>query len=151
MKNKNSLLIFIFTTFLTVQLLSGQTNCCEAKNSSCGGVIKSKSDLFQLANEMEWEELGDGLSRQIMGYDKQIMSVKVGFEKGAIGEVHSHFHVQVSYIISGKFEITVGDKTTILTAGDGFYVAPNVLHGAVCLEEGYLLDIFTPCRADFLK
>ena len=28
---------------------------------------------------------------------------------------------------------------------------PNVVHGAVCLEEGILLDFFSPMREDFLK
>lgn len=33
---------------------------------------------------------------------------------------------------------------------NGYYVAPDLLHGAVALEEGVILDIFTPQRTDFL-
>jgi hypothetical protein len=29
-------------------------------------------------------------------------------------------------------------------------VAPDELHGCVCLEEGVLIDVFSPHRADFL-
>ena len=29
-------------------------------------------------------------------------------------------------------------------------LAPDLLHGAVALEEGVILDIFTPQRTDFL-
>ena len=41
-------------------------------------------------------------------------------------------------------------------AGDGIVrqimdVAPNLLHGCVCLEAGVLIDTFTPMREDFLK
>ena len=36
-------------------------------------------------------------------------------------------------------------------AGDGYYVAPNLPHGCVCLEAGVLIDTFTPMREDFLK
>jgi len=53
--------------------------------------------------------------------------------------------------VSGKFELTIGGEKKILEAGDGYYVEPDELHGAVCLEAGVLIDCFTPMRADFLK
>jgi len=37
----------------------------------------------------------------------------------------------------------------VLKAGDVFYVAPNLIHGAVCLEAGVLIDVFSPMREDF--
>jgi hypothetical protein len=46
---------------------------------------------------------------------------------------------------------TIGEEKKILKAGDGYYVAPNLLHGCVCLEAGVLIDTFTPMREDFLK
>jgi quercetin dioxygenase-like cupin family protein len=30
------------------------------------------------------------------------------------------------------------------------YKEPNVVHGAVCLKKGKLIDIFTPHREDFI-
>lgn len=42
------------------------------------------------------------------------------------------------------------EQKEILSAGDGYYVAPNKPHGCVCLEAGVLIDTFTPMRADFL-
>jgi quercetin dioxygenase-like cupin family protein len=110
-----------------------------------------QSEKFLLENELPWEVVGDGVSRQIAGYDDQLMQVKVAFKKGSIGYVHQHVHSQSSIVLSGKFEVTVGEATKVLTAGDGFYAAPNALHGVVCLEEGVLLDGFSPVRLDFLK
>ena len=46
--------------------------------------------------------------------------------------------------------VTIGDKKKVLEAGDGYYVAPDELHGCICLEEGVLIDVFSPIRADFL-
>ena len=46
---------------------------------------------------------------------------------------------------------TIGEEKKILKAGDGYYVAPNLFHGCVCLEAGVLIDTFTPMREDFLK
>ncbi len=113
--------------------------------------MKTKSEVFQIAKEMGWENPGPGIKRQIMGYDGQLMMVKVVFEEGAVGTMHEHYHSQATYVASGKFELTIGEEKRILVAGDGYYVAPDVLHGCVCLEAGILIDTFSPMRADFLK
>ena len=108
----------------------------------------SKSAL--LCKSMEWEKLGPGLSRQIQGWDNQIMMVKVRFEKGAEGAPHQHFHTQTSFCHSGKFEFTIDGEKHIIEPGDGLYIAPNLVHGALCLEPGVILDVFSPVREDFL-
>jgi quercetin dioxygenase-like cupin family protein len=54
-------------------------------------------------------------------------------------------------VVSGKFEVMINGEKKILEAGDGFYIEPDVPHGAVCLEEGILIDTFSPMRQDFLK
>ncbi|MCM1070877.1 MAG: cupin domain-containing protein [[Clostridium] fimetarium] len=113
--------------------------------------MKTKSAVWQFEKGTEWETVGDGVRRQIMGYDGQLMLVKVHFQKGSVGAMHEHYHSQVTYVVSGKFELTIGDEKRVIEAGDGYYVAPDVLHGCVCLEEGILIDTFSPMRQDFLK
>jgi quercetin dioxygenase-like cupin family protein len=58
--------------------------------------------------------------------------------------------VQASYVAEGRFEVTVGDETTVLSAGDSFIVPSDTVHGVKALEAGRLVDSFTPHRADFL-
>ncbi|WP_020528846.1 cupin domain-containing protein [Flexithrix dorotheae] len=111
---------------------------------------KLQSKVFQIGSEVEWENVGPGLNRQVMGYDDKIMLVKVKFEKGAIGELHEHHHSQVTYVVSGSFELNVGGEKKVLNEGDGFYIPPHVMHGAVCLADGVLIDVFSPHREDFL-
>lgn len=113
--------------------------------------MKTKSENFIIGAELPWENPSSGIKRQIMGYDGQIMLVRVMFEKGAIGYVHEHFHSQSTYVVSGKFEVMIKGEKRILEAGDGFYIEPDAPHGAVCLENGELIDVFSPMRQDFLK
>ncbi len=113
--------------------------------------MKTKSENFIVSSELPWENPSQGITRQIMGYDGQLMLVKVKFEKGAIGYVHEHFHSQSTYVVSGKFEVMIKGEKRILEAGDGFYIEPDAPHGAVCLEDGILIDVFSPMRQDFLK
>lgn len=105
---------------------------------------------FFKENEIKWEELGGGVSRKFLGYDNQIMMVKVKFDKGAIGSPHHHYHTQTTYCATGKFEFTIDGEKSIVNAGEGVYIAPNLLHSALCLEEGILIDVFSPVREDFL-
>ena len=112
--------------------------------------MKRFSEKYVITKDMEWEELGGGVSRKFLGYDNQIMMVRVKFEKGALGSPHQHFHTQATYVVSGKFEFEIDGVKQIVEGGDGVYIEPNLLHSAVCLEEGVLIDTFSPVREDFL-
>lgn len=111
----------------------------------------AKSSEFQFEQETPWEDLGNGIKRQVFGYDDKVMLVKAKFEKGAVGALHEHHHSQVTYVDSGAFEMTIGNEKKIIRKGDGYYVPPHVLHGCVCLEPGMLIDAFSPLREDFFK
>ncbi|MEO9474788.1 MAG: cupin domain-containing protein [Cyclobacteriaceae bacterium] len=113
--------------------------------------MKRNSEKYILTQNMEWEELGGGVSRKFLGYDNQIMMVLVKFEKGALGSPHKHFHTQATYCASGKFEFEIDGVKQVVSGGDGVYIEPNLLHSAVCLEAGMLIDTFSPVREDFLS
>lgn len=109
-----------------------------------------ESSAFVLKAQSSVETIDTGMKRQLLGYNDKIMAVRVWFEEGAVGELHKHPHSQVAYVESGKFDVTVGEETKTLGAGDSFYVAPETMHGAVCKEAGVLIDMFSPMREDFL-
>ncbi|ATL48910.1 hypothetical protein COR50_18015 [Chitinophaga caeni] len=96
------------------------------------------------------QDLGDGITRQILGHDASMMMVKVNFEKGAVGAMHQHVHTQSTYVLDGVFEFTVGNETKLVKKGDALIMPSNVMHGCKCLEAGSLLDVFTPRREDYL-
>lgn len=109
------------------------------------------SKEFQFESEMPWEVTGNGVQRQVLGYDDKVMLVKTKFEKGGIGAQHSHPHSQATYVENGVFEMRIGEEKKIIKKGDGYYVPPNAVHGCICLEAGMLIDAFSPLREDFLK
>ena len=129
--------------------------CKECTEDTCKNtgkkIMKTGSENFIFAEGKEWEPAGEGVVRQIMGYNDDIMVVKVKFEKGAVGSVHHHIHSQVTYVDSGKFEFTINGVKKVVSAGDCLYKEPDAVHGCVCLEPGMLIDCFSPMRADFLK
>lgn len=107
--------------------------------------------MFFEYDKIEKINLGKGVSRKILAHSKNIMSVEVTFKKGSIGDIHSHEHEQISYVLKGKFKVTIGSEEKIISEGDTYYTSPNEEHGVVALEDGVLLDVFTPERKDFLK
>ena len=113
--------------------------------------MKNTSNIFLQNVQLDWENLGKGVSRKILGWDSQLMMVKVKFEKGAEGTAHHHIHSQTTYCLSGRFSFSIGDENIIINPGDGLYVPPNTIHAAVCLEAGELIDAFSPFREDFLQ
>ncbi len=112
--------------------------------------MKRQSDKYIITKDMDWEELGGGVSRKFLGFDNQIMMVQVKFEKDALGAPHHHFHTQATYCAEGKFEFEIDGVKQIVSAGDGVYIQPNLVHSARCLEPGILIDVFSPVREDFL-
>jgi quercetin dioxygenase-like cupin family protein len=110
-----------------------------------------KQNEFIENSTLEWQEVGDKIHRKIMAYDGSLMLVKVKFGAGGVGTLHHHYHSQITHVESGKFEVEIGGEKKILSAGDAFYIPPNVVHGAVCLEEGVLIDVFSPMREDFIS
>ncbi len=107
--------------------------------------------MFVKNADKEYKNIGGGTQRKVLAYSDNIMNVELLFDKGAKGEMHSHPHEQIGYIISGSLIYHEEGKEDItLNAGDSYIVAPNVSHGIDCLTEVKLLDIFTPKRDDFL-
>ena len=98
-----------------------------------------------------WEVIDDKVQRQIVGYNESVMMVNVRFLKDGIGSLHHHYHTQVTHVTEGKFEVTINNEKKVLKKGDSFFVAPNVVHGVVCLESGMLTDVFSPMREDFIN
>ena len=107
--------------------------------------------VFIENKDIPWEQVDAGVKRKIMAWDENLMLVKVDFEKGGVGTLHNHYHSQISHVESGVFEVEIGGVKKVLTAGDAFIIPSNLMHGAVCLEAGTLIDVFSPMREDFIK
>ncbi len=91
-----------------------------------------------------------GVTRQVLADAPELMVVSFRFAKDAEGALHSHPHVQSTYVKTGRFAFTIGETTTEIGPGDSFVIPSGATHGCVCLEDGELIDCFTPRRDDFL-
>lgn len=93
---------------------------------------------------------GPGATRQVLTDAPALMLVSFKFDTGAEGPLHHHPHVQATFVRSGRFRFTLGDKVLEIGPGDSVTIPSDVPHGCICLEAGELIDSFSPRREDFL-
>ncbi|WP_046176320.1 cupin domain-containing protein [Domibacillus indicus] len=106
--------------------------------------------MFVKNSETEKTSAGVGAVRKLLGRGGTLTMAEVTFEKDAIGEMHSHEHEQVCYIVQGRFEFNLDGDIRLLQKGDSVYVPSNTQHGVKALDDqSIILDVFTPQREDF--
>lgn len=93
----------------------------------------------------------EGLNFQPVLGDKVMVNF-VAFEPNTVAPMHWHEEEQITFVIDGEFEFTVGEETKLMRRGDSVVIPPNVPHGArslaaTCLE----VDVFHPPRRGLLE
>ena len=91
-----------------------------------------------------------GLTRLVGAYNEKLFLAEHRMEKGWVGAWHSHPHDQIVYVVSGHLRVMCGESTFDVRSGDSFVVRGGVEHQASALENSHVIDVFTPCRNDYL-
>ena len=116
-----------------------------------GSQAKTFSDLivvpYRAAKQTEPEQ---GLTRRVMAYNEKLFLAEHQMVKGWVGSVHSHPHDQMVYVVRGHLKVTCQGKTFDMRTGDSSVVRGGVEHGASALEDSLVIDVFTPCREDYI-
>lgn len=99
----------------------------------------------------EWESAGPGVERRLVALGQNMMAVRVRFVEGAVGDLHSHPHEQLTQVLSGRFRFQLGSRFVEVAQGDTLCIHTGLEHGTVALEAGELLDVFSPLREDLLQ
>ena len=73
----------------------------------------------------------------------------VNIEKGAILPAHSHVHQQITQVLTGKLQMTIGGETKILEPDSITIIPSNTIHSALALTDCVLIDTFYPVREDY--
>lgn len=88
---------------LVFAILSVIPILCAMQSMTGQPVKKTRSATFVYEKEKVWEPAGDGVTRQIMGYDGQAMLVKVKFEKG--GDRYSPYSLSYAGDLCGEWKV----------------------------------------------
>jgi quercetin dioxygenase-like cupin family protein len=80
-----------------------------------------------------------------------VMVTWVEMEPGSILPEHKHDHEQISLIVEGALELTVGGTTRTMRKGDVAIVPSNVVHSGRVIDEFTIaVDAWHPIRDDYI-
>ncbi len=94
-----------------------------------------------------------GVNLDSLAVGEKSMVTKMNYVKGNYATTHWHPHEQCGYVISGKHHLIVECEPridVILEAGDSYAIPGNTPHSFEVMEDGEVVDVFTPQREDYL-
>ena len=91
-----------------------------------------------------------GVDCELLAVGGRSMVTKMLYKKENHVPFHQHPHEQSGYVISGKYRLRFKDHDEILTQGDSYSIPGNVEHTLEVIEEGEVIDFFSPPREDYL-
>ena len=103
---------------------------------------------MQHLKEIAPKELAPGLTGYY-AHGNQLTLGVVEIKKGSHLPQHQHVHEQITYIMEGQLDMTIGGQFCQLTAGMFYVIPSNVLHGAVAVTDCRVIDVFNPVREDY--
>jgi len=111
------------------------------------------SVTFHRWDDMPRERVNDLLERRLIT-GQRMMLAHVYLKKGCLVPMHHHENEQLTYILEGALEFTLGadrGRTQVVRAGEVLHIPSNVPHEAVALEDTLDVDVFSPPREDWLR
>lgn len=103
----------------------------------------------QLFSDSEYT-LFPGVNAQLFS-GQQLMVMHVLFAKDALAFAHAHHNEQLTIVLKGQIEFTLGEEKKVFKAGDALSIPGNVIHSALALEDTELIECFTPVRSDLIE
>ncbi len=105
---------------------------------------------------MAFISLEDLQSKELLpGFDGKFIhteNMSLGYwsiKAGSILPQHAHVHEQVTHVLEGKLEMTIGDKTEVVEPGKVSVIPSGVKHSGRAITDCIALDVFQPVREDY--
>jgi quercetin dioxygenase-like cupin family protein len=94
-------------------------------------------------------EMIPGLTRRTLGVGEKVMMVEFRLLAGTVVGIHSHPNEQAGYVVSGQVAFSINGEQMVLGQGDSYLAPAGAAHGARCLADAVLAEVFAPPRDDY--
>ena len=101
---------------------------------------------------MPKEKVTELLDRRLITGERMMLA-HVYLKKGCVVPKHSHENEQITYILEGALNFTLGEDQSVevtVSAGEVLHIPSNLPHMAVAVEDTLDVDVFSPPRQDWL-
>ena len=103
---------------------------------------------MQHLNEIRSKEIAAGIEgKYIHGAVSTLGYVKI--KAGSVLDAHHHMHEQITFILEGELDMTIGGEKYLLTTGTSHVIPSHVVHSAVAKTDCTVIDVFSPARDDY--
>jgi len=112
------------------------------------GVAPSGRAAVVAADEAQPREFL-GVQFDLLATGERLMVTKMRFRAGITARTHTHPHEQAGYVVSGRYRQTIAGSSYELRPGDSYAIPGGIEHAMEALEDGEVIDVFTPPRDEF--
>ncbi len=102
---------------------------------------------FLHLSDLDAIEMLPGFTARLVHTD-QVTIAYIDIVAGSVAPEHSHPHGQITTVIAGELELTIGGKTELLNPGMVAVIPPGARHGARSKTTCRIMDYFCPARDD---
>ncbi|RDK08384.1 cupin domain-containing protein [Cupriavidus lacunae] len=86
----------------------------------------------------------DLLQRDLSVPDRDVVQVRVDFDRGAVAPMHSHPGEEIAYVLEGRLEYQLDGKPPItLKVGDALFIPAGTVHTAKNVGDGKAAELAT--------
>jgi quercetin dioxygenase-like cupin family protein len=103
---------------------------------------------MQYLNEITPREFLPGFFGRFVHGEKSTLSF-VEIKKGHSLPTHQHPHEQITHILEGELEMTIGGIDYLFTPGSVHVIPGNTPHSAYARTDCKVIDAFSPARDDY--
>lgn len=106
------------------------------------------TSIFHHLKDIATKDIAPGYHSKIIHTDTNTINF-IEVDAGSNLPIHQHIHEQCTFILEGKFQLTVGGESKLMEKGAFAIIPPNVPHGGSAITDCKLIDLFAPPREDF--
>lgn len=107
--------------------------------------------MFGKKSDKGYIRVLEGICIKTVAYGRDTLMTEFRLEKGAALPEHAHEQEQTGYLVAGKIRLFIDGASQVMNPGDSWMIPPNVPHRAEILEDSTAIEVFSPCREDYLK
>jgi quercetin dioxygenase-like cupin family protein len=103
---------------------------------------------FTHIDEIEPQEIIPGFHGRLVHTDN-VTFAHWDIEAGSVLPEHHHVHEQVTRLMAGTFELTIGGETHRLQPGDMAVIPSNEPHSGRAVTDCVIIEVFQPARDEY--
>lgn len=107
--------------------------------------------MYGIKSDSGYVEVLAGIKIKTITYGSNTLMTEFLLQKDALLIEHAHPHEQTGYLVKGSIRLFIDGTAKILVPGDSWTIPADVRHKAEILEDSIAIEVFAPCREDYLK